>query len=695
MGTASVMLAHQVASKAFRDATFLGAWPATALPIMTLATAALVLAIVPLFSRLLARFSPLAIVTAGFAASAAGHLLEWASYGTGRPIAVVIYFHLAGVSALLLSGFWSLVAERFDPAAARAAYGRIAASGTLGGVAGSVAADQVAATASLDAVLLLLASLHLGCALGLIALRRAPALLLRQPEAGGRTATARELIRTPYIRTMALLVLLTTAGSAVLDYLFKSHATASVGTAGLLRFFAVYYGGVQVLSFLLQANSSRALNGLGIGGSIRTLPAGVGVAGTLALLFQSWPIIAALRATESLLRASVFRSAYELLFVPMDAQERGRVKTFLDVTCDRAGEAAGAVLVQLLLIVPLASVTASLLTIVLLVEAAAFWLGRRLDPLYLGVVETQLLRHRDTPAVNLVSEQGWSVLLPAAAAPATLAAAPATPAVSASHAPPHADARLELLAELRSGNAARVSAALVRTSEFDRMHVAHIIDLLAWDEVLTAARQALERSAAHASGMLTDALLEPSTDFAIRRRLPRILATCPTSRTLDGVVRGLDDGRFEVRYHCGRAINRMLAHAPQLRVDHARIIAVIERELSVPPQVWHGYRLLDRPDIEGTGGDEPEPAGETSRSLEHVFALLSTIVAREPLDAAVRGISSPNPGVRGLAIEYLDQVLPAAVLDRLRALMAATPSASGAPSQSGSPPPATRSSTPR
>jgi hypothetical protein len=396
-----------------------------------------------------------------------------------------------------------------------------------------------------------------------------------------------------------------------------------------------------------------------------------------------------------LLRASVFRSAYELLFVPMDAQERGRVKTFLDVTCDRAGEAAGAVLVQLLLIVPLASVTASLLTIVLLVEAAAFWLGRRLDPLYLGVVETQLLRHRDTPAVNLVSEQGWSVLLPAAAAPATLAAAPATPAVSASHAPPHADARLELLAELRSGNAARVSAALVRTSEFDRMHVAHIIDLLAWDEVLTAARQALERSAAHASGMLTDALLEPSTDFAIRRRLPRILATCPTSRTLDGVVRGLDDGRFEVRYHCGRAINRMLAHAPQLRVDHARIIAVIERELSVPPQVWHGYRLLDRPDIEGTGGDEPEPAGETSRSLEHVFALLSTIVAREPLDAAVRGISSPNPGVRGLAVEYLDQVLPAAVLERLRALMAATPSASDAPSQSGSPPPATRSSTPR
>src|SRR5262245_56075184 len=124
MGTAGVMLAHQVASKAFRDATFLSAWPATALPGMTLATAAFALALVPLFSKLLARFSPRAIVTLGFAVSAAGHLLEWMSYGAGRAIAVVIYLHLAGVSALLLSGFWSLIAERFDPAAARAAYGR-------------------------------------------------------------------------------------------------------------------------------------------------------------------------------------------------------------------------------------------------------------------------------------------------------------------------------------------------------------------------------------------------------------------------------------------------------------------------------------------------------------------------------------------------------------------------------------------
>jgi ATP:ADP antiporter, AAA family len=697
MGTAGIMLAHQVASKAFRDATFLSAWPATALPGMTLATAFLVLALVPLFSRLLARFSPLAIVTVGFAASAASHVIEWNSYGESRAIAVIIYLHLAGVSALLLSGFWSLIAERFDPATARAAYGRIAASGTLGGVLGSIAADRVAAAVSLDAVLLLLALLHVACVLGLMALRRAPALLRREAEPDERAVPVRELIRSPYVRTMASLVVFTSGGSAMLDYLLKSHATESVGAgAGLLRFFAVYYGSVQVLSFLAQAGSGNALTRMGIAGSIRTLPAGTWVVGTLALIFQSWPFIAALRATEAVLRGSLFRSAYELLFVPMDPNDRRRVKTFLDVTCDRAGESAGAGLIQLLLILPLISVTASVLTIVLIVEAAAFMLGRRLDRLYLGVVETQLLRHRDPPPVNLVSEIGWSILqLPATATPARGATPLPAAAASTTLSATRLDPRLELLAELRSNDAARVSAALSRTPVFDRIHVAQLIDLLAWDDVLTPAREALERSVAQASGMLTDALLEPSTDFAIRRRLPRVLATCPTPRALDGVVRGLDDSRFEVRYHCSRAINRMLAQAPQLRVDHARIIAVIERELSVPPQVWHGYRLLDRPDIEGTGGDEPPQAGEASRNLEHIFALLSTIVAREPLDAAVKGITSPNPGVRGLAIEYLDQVLPAAVLDRLRAMIKATPSASDAPAQSGSPPRATPGSTPR
>ena len=119
MATAAIMLAHQVAAKALRDATFLTAWPATALPLMTVGTAAFTGLLVPAFSRLIARFSPVRVVAVGFVLSATAHVLEWIWYDASRWTAVVIYLHLAGVGAVLLSGFWSLISERFDPGGAR------------------------------------------------------------------------------------------------------------------------------------------------------------------------------------------------------------------------------------------------------------------------------------------------------------------------------------------------------------------------------------------------------------------------------------------------------------------------------------------------------------------------------------------------------------------------------------------------
>jgi hypothetical protein len=674
MATAGIMLAHQVASKAFRDAAFLTAWPATALPLMTVATTAFTIALVPLFSRLLERFPALTVVAAGFALSAVAHAAEWAFYDEGRWITVVIYLHLAGVGAVLLSGFWSLIAERFDPAGARASYGRINAAGTAGGIVGSLAAERIAAMIAPVGVLVLLTILHVLCAIGVAAMGRSPILLSRETEADGGMTGMRETLRTPYVRTIAVFVVLTSAGSAILDFLLKSNATASFGGGpGLLRFFALFYGTVQVLTFFAQTRSGEAVQRLGIGGTVTTLPGGAGVASAVALILQGWPIITAVRAVEAVLRNSLFRSGYELLFVPMDPVMRRRAKTMLDVVCDRTGEAAGAGVVQLFLLASVASLSSSLLAVTVIIAGVSFWFGQRLDVLYLSVVEQQLLKYRDGGAVSLVSEAGWTLLQVGAATPSEhLAAAPSAhvgsvPATAV-------DPQIETLTDLRSNDVRRVTSALDRRSTFERMHVAQIIQLLAWDEVLPAARTALEQLAPAHLGMLIDAMLDPESDFTIRRRLPRILGTIASPRSLDGLVHGLDDRRFEVRYHCSRAIRRILAKNRELSIDRGRMITIVERELAVPPQVWRGYRLLDRPDVEESAGAS-EPPEISSRHLEHIFLLLSTIVAREPLDAAVHGIQSSNPGVRGLAIEYLDQVLPAAVLERLRALIASMPSA--------------------
>src|SRR6186997_3382781 len=98
MPVAAVMVAHQVAGKAVRDATFLSAWPVAQLPAIVAVTALAVVATVPLYSRLLERYGPRAVVSIGFLVSAAGHVTEWRFAGNGRWAAVVIYLHLAGLS---------------------------------------------------------------------------------------------------------------------------------------------------------------------------------------------------------------------------------------------------------------------------------------------------------------------------------------------------------------------------------------------------------------------------------------------------------------------------------------------------------------------------------------------------------------------------------------------------------------------
>ena len=677
MAVAGVMIAHQVAAKAVRDAVFLSAWPTTALPAIVLTTAVAVVLAVPIYAKLLSRFGPRAVVPVGFLVSAAGHLVEWRLPGSNPWVAVAIYLHIAGLGALLLSGFWSLISELFDPRAAKTSYGRIAAAGTLGGLTGGLATAQLARVALDTTPLLMLASLHGAVGLGLFVVGRvAPSLSPPGDAPGtGRILPFEVLRGAPHIRTLALMVVLSTTGAAVVDYLFKSAAAAGpegFGTrAELLAFFAVFYTVIQVVTFVAQAGVGASLRRLGLGRTISVLPAGLGTSSALALLFPVFPMFAFTRGVESVLRGSFFRSGYELLFVPMDPAEKRLTKTFLDVTCDRAGDAVGAAIVQLVLFTPVDFRRAELLAVAIALATAGLFLARRLDTLYLGVVARRLVKHGERTPIAVPSETGWTILeLPARTRGATVERTtvrpPPTPRIE--------DPRLKVLAELRSGNRQRVEQALATLSQPDTMTVAQVVELLAWDDVVTKARPVLEACAADHLGLFVDELLDPDTDFAIKRRLPRILGTVVSDRALGGLVRGLDDTRFEVRYQCGRALDRLLSRNEGLNVDERRILAAVDRELSVSPQIWQGHHLIDHLDSE----DETQrsvQAGPPQRNLEHVFTLLSAVLPREPLQVAYHGIRSADSGLRGLAVEYLDGVLPGNIRMKLWALINAVPPA--------------------
>ena len=187
MAVAGIMLAHQTASKAVRDAVFLSGPGVEKLPLMMMLTAAAVVLAVPLWARLLARFGPRTVVPAGFLVSAAAHLVEWNLPADDTRVAAAVYLHVAGFGGLLLSGFWSLVSELFDTNEAKSSYGLIAAAGTLGGLAGGGALLAV----PVDSSLAMLAALHVLCAGGVWVLAREARVSTLLDSTGARHASVR------------------------------------------------------------------------------------------------------------------------------------------------------------------------------------------------------------------------------------------------------------------------------------------------------------------------------------------------------------------------------------------------------------------------------------------------------------------------------------------------------------------------
>ncbi len=674
---AGLMMAHQVAGKATRSSVFLSVFDASDLPRMMMAAALGSVLFTLGFSRLLAWFGPHRVVPAGFLASAVLHVLEWHLLGQApRAAAPVVYLHIAGFGAVLLSGFWSMANEAFDPRSAKQMFGRIAGAGTAGGITGGLLAERVSALLPPEAVLLLLAALHTLCAAAMYLLPVGGDPLHQFAREQAPLSPPEVFRRAPHLRSLALLVLFGTAAAAMVDYLFSSNAAAAVGKgAPLLRFFAIYYTSVQVLTMGVQALLTRlALEKLGLSRTVGSLPMGVAIFAGLGFLFPSFPVFAAIRGVESILRSSLFRSGYELFYTPIAPAEKRVAKTIIDVGFDRAGDALGAGIVQALLWLGATFLTTELLGLTMACAVVSLYIASRLDRVYTSVIEKRLVDHAvalDMTGVEdsiMMSAVLQSISLQRLPVQQQAAQAPPPPEIVVSPAPLD-DPVLTTLQRLRSGDTTTVLAALRDEQVSDMVEIAQVVRLLAWDEVADQASQLLVAQGDRITGLLIDHLLDPNQDFAIRRRVPRLLARSNSQRALDGLVAGLRDPRFEVRFHCARALDFICRRNPQLKAPSEEILAAVEHELALTPAVLASRRLLDRPDADtNLAFLDEEIRDQADKNLEFIFSLLATVMPREPLQIAFRSLHQGDRYLKGLAVEYLEASLPPAAVGNFRKL---------------------------
>jgi hypothetical protein len=182
---------------------------------------------------------------------------------------------------------------------------------------------------------------------------------------------------------------------------------------------------------------------------------------------------------------------------------------------------------------------------------------------------------------------------------------------------------------LQSRDPVRIRRVLDLRNPINAALLPHVIPLLGVRAVAVRAMQALQLVADRHPGTLVDALLNPSNEVAVRRRLARVLSVCRSQTVADGLLLAADDPVTDLRVHCVRALFRIRRRWPEVRFDAGRMLDLVRSDLA-----------------------------RTEADLAHVFTLLSFVVPVRPLRAAYRGLRGDDPHARGTAAEYLHEVLP-------------------------------------
>jgi ATP/ADP translocase/HEAT repeat protein len=352
-----LVIAFQSVARAVRQATYVDAHGATSLPWVYLLVALCSYPLLRLYVKWANRVSPHEVMGWTEAAAALSTLAFWWLYGKAWSwVPVAFYIWAAIVFVMLVSQFWSFAVHVLDARQAKRLVGPLGTGGLLGGIAGGqIARMGTAAVGTRHTLLFASAVILLGVAVIALLRRSSPAGEKHQKSAGRAEASPAgfgEIFRSSHLRLVALLILTSVAVTQIVDLQFNwavERATTSLHER--TQWFGNFVSLLSLVALAFQLFLTARIHAtVGVGVAMQILPATIGL-GSLAILLASGfapglllPAVLALKVGESGVRYSVDQSTRELLFLPVPAPIRARVKAVLDVLLLRSAEGLAAVL---------------------------------------------------------------------------------------------------------------------------------------------------------------------------------------------------------------------------------------------------------------------------------------------------------------------------------------------------------------
>jgi AAA family ATP:ADP antiporter len=343
--------------KPLTRSTFIASLGSDNLPYVQFAAALLIGVMMDLYVRLGTRLPRRALIPVTQGILVVVLLTFWVLF-QGTAVWVPAVFYLFGLlfGILIISQFWTLANEIYDPRQARRIFGFIGGGSALGGMLGNGILSLGTTTIGTTNLLIVSASVLALC-LAIVSsiTRRQPlpddsAAFEAEKGVGGGEAI-RLLRQSRHLQVIALVIGFAAIGAVTIEQQLNMATEASGENLDQMTQFLGQVGfWVSLVAFLIQIGlTSRIHRSMGLTFALLLLPVSLGASAVVILLSALRWAPAAARVLDSAMRYSIDKTTREVLFLPLPSDLRNRAKPFVDVTVDRFAKGLGSIALLVLI----------------------------------------------------------------------------------------------------------------------------------------------------------------------------------------------------------------------------------------------------------------------------------------------------------------------------------------------------------
>jgi ATP:ADP antiporter, AAA family len=328
------------------ESLFLSSWGASKMPHVWIISALATAAVVWVYNKFVVSARPSRLFAVSNFLAVAFFLLFYLYFSArNRGFSLMAFIVKDIYVVILIEQLWTFCDATFSEKRAKILYGFLAGGCSIGGIVASVLTSELAsALGSKNLIFVGCGALLLGVWLFTYANKKGGDVV-RQAQNRASTSTLQKeekrsiwggfdvVLRSKYLILICVMLMLSQFVTALIGLQFNQVLEVQVTEMDLrTAYLARFYGATNVISLILQFGiSAPMLHFLGLLLSLVLVPAIMG-AGSLAFFFApTMGVLFGTRLANKSLTYSIFRSAKEILYIPLSYIEKYKGKAVIDM----------------------------------------------------------------------------------------------------------------------------------------------------------------------------------------------------------------------------------------------------------------------------------------------------------------------------------------------------------------------------